>query len=69
MKKQKKIKINTNFNSQVEYSLSFRRFGFYLSKSYNFHIIPRFFAIRLKYLFDIGMSFLGWNLLFQWRNI
>ena len=69
MKKQKKIKINIGFNDTIKYRLSFRRFGFYISNSYNFHIIPRFFAFKLKYLFDAGMSFLGWNLLFQWRNI
>ena len=65
----KKTKINTAFTDKVEYSLSFRRFGFYLSNSYNFYIIPRFFAFKLKYLIDIGISFLGWSFLFQWRNL
>ena len=69
MKKQKKIKINTCFIDKTYYSLSCRRFGFYLSNSYNFYIIPRFFIIKMKYLFDIGMSFMGCTLLFQWRNL
>ena len=69
MKKQKKIKINTGFIDKTYYSLSSRRFGFYISNSYSFHIIPRFFVIKMKYLFDFGVSFMGCTLLFQWRNL
>ena len=69
MKKQKKIKINTGFNSEIQYRLNFRKFGFCLLNSYSFYIIPRFFAFKLKYLFDVGISFMGWTLIFQWRNL
>ena len=62
-------KIKSDFVSRPHFKLVFKKFGVYFLNSYTFDVIPRFFLYNGKYLFDIGITFLGWNIIFQWRNI
>ena len=62
-------KIKSDLIIRPHFKLVFKKFGVYFLNSYTFDLIPRFFLYNGKYLFDIGITFFGWNVIFQWRNI
>ena len=61
-------KTKSDFVSRPHFKLHFKKFGVYFLNSYTFDFIPRFFLYNGKHLFDIGITLLGWNVVFQWRR-